>query len=234
MFGAVAIQGAHADLLKGLQNAAHDENAFTDLWVSPPGRLQPAADRTVRRHPAVTARAPAGRALGRRLPRRPAGLGRAQGVGARTARRSQPAAAVVADPRRLARAGERTLRAGGWVVLSQAIASEHHVHIGDSVTLPTPVPTSLRVAALSTNIGWAPGAVIMSASDYARHGAARTRAAYNVLLDPGVGASADRRRDQARARPVLWPVRAERAGARRRTERAQPPGPAAPHARSRR
>ena len=37
VFGAVAIQGAHADLLKGLENAAHDENAFTDLWVSPPG-----------------------------------------------------------------------------------------------------------------------------------------------------------------------------------------------------
>ena len=37
VFGAVAIQGAHADLLKGLENAARDENAFTDVWVSPPG-----------------------------------------------------------------------------------------------------------------------------------------------------------------------------------------------------
>ena len=37
MFGAVAIQGAHADLLKGLENAARDENAYTDVWVSPPG-----------------------------------------------------------------------------------------------------------------------------------------------------------------------------------------------------
>ena len=31
VFGAVAIQGAHADLLKGLENAARDENAFTDV-----------------------------------------------------------------------------------------------------------------------------------------------------------------------------------------------------------
>jgi hypothetical protein len=30
VFGAVAIQGAYAYLLKGLENAAHDENAFTD------------------------------------------------------------------------------------------------------------------------------------------------------------------------------------------------------------
>ena len=37
VFGAVAIQGAHSDLLKGLEHAARDENAFTDVWVSPPG-----------------------------------------------------------------------------------------------------------------------------------------------------------------------------------------------------
>ena len=37
VFGAVAIQGAHADLLQGLENAAHDMNASTDIWVSPAG-----------------------------------------------------------------------------------------------------------------------------------------------------------------------------------------------------
>ena len=37
VFGAVAIGGAHADLLAGLKNAARQENAFTDVWVSPPG-----------------------------------------------------------------------------------------------------------------------------------------------------------------------------------------------------
>ncbi len=41
------------------------------------------------------------------------------------------------------------MRAGGWAVLSQAIAEEHHLHIGSPFTLPTPVPTTLRVAALS-------------------------------------------------------------------------------------
>jgi putative ABC transport system permease protein len=86
----------------------------------------------------------------------------------------------------LALASER-LRGGGWVVLSQAIAAEHHLHIGASVTLPTPVPITLRVAALSTNIGWAPGAVTMTASEYARAWGSTDASAYNVLLDRGVG-----------------------------------------------
>ena len=37
VFGAVSIQGAHGDLLKGLENAARDTNASTDVWVSAAG-----------------------------------------------------------------------------------------------------------------------------------------------------------------------------------------------------
>jgi putative ABC transport system permease protein len=33
VFGSVAIQGAHGDLQRGLEDAAHDMNAFTDVWV---------------------------------------------------------------------------------------------------------------------------------------------------------------------------------------------------------
>jgi putative ABC transport system permease protein len=77
------------------------------------------------------------------------------------------------------------LRAGGWVVFAQALAEEHHLHIGDAVTLPTPVPTTVRVAALSTNLGWAPGAIIMTAADYARAWLSTDASAYNVLLAPG-------------------------------------------------
>ena len=81
-------------------------------------------------------------------------------------------------------AGE--VRAGGWAVLAQALASEHQLRIGDSFALPAPNPIVLRVAALSTNIGWAPGAVIMNASDYARAWGSSDASAYNVLLKPGV------------------------------------------------
>jgi putative ABC transport system permease protein len=189
VFGAVAIQGAHADLLQGLENAAHDENAFTDLWVSPPG-----AYNLLRTAPFA--------------PTQQAELARLPGVRTVDVYRGDlldwgerkvwvlapPDGAVPLLPSSqilegsVAQATAR-LRTGGWVVLSQAIASEHHLRIGASVTLPTPVPISLRVAALSTNIGWAPGAVIMTASDYARAWGSTDASAYNVLLDPGVSSA---------------------------------------------
>ena len=37
IFGSVAIQGAHDDLLRGLTDAAHDTNGLTDVWISPAG-----------------------------------------------------------------------------------------------------------------------------------------------------------------------------------------------------
>jgi putative ABC transport system permease protein len=189
VFGAVAIQGAHTDLLKGLENAAQDENAFTDLWVSPPG-----AYNLLRTAPFA--------------PTQQAALARLPGVRAVTVYRgglldwgerkvwvlAPPDEAVPLLPSSqilegsVAQASDR-LRTGRWIVLSQAIASEQHVHIGDSVTLPSPVPMSFRVAALSTNIGWAPGAVIMSASEYARAWGSTEASAYNVLLRPGASSA---------------------------------------------
>jgi putative ABC transport system permease protein len=187
VFGAVAIQGAHADLLKGLQNAAHDENAFTDLWVSPPG-----AYNLLRTAPF----APTQQAALERLPGvRSVAVYRGGLLdwGERKVWVLAPpdGASPLLPPSQIlegsvAQATAR-LRGGGWVVLSQAIASEHHLHIGGSVMLPTPVPITLRVAALSTNIGWAPGAVTMTASDYARAWGSTDASAYNVLLDPGAG-----------------------------------------------
>ena len=189
VFGAVAIQGAHSDLLKGLENAAHDENAFTDLWVSPPG-----AYNLLRTAPF----APTDQAKLERLPGVRAVRSYRGGLldwGERKvwviappgeARPLLPASQIVEGG---VREASVRLRAGGWVVLSQALASEHHLHIGDTVTIPSPVPTTLRVAALSTNIGWAPGALTMSASDYARAWGSTDVSAYNVLLAPGTSQS---------------------------------------------
>jgi putative ABC transport system permease protein len=186
VFGAVAIQGAHADLLKGLENAARDENAFTDLWVSPPG-----AYNLLRTAPFAASE----QAKLQSLP----------GVRAVRVYRGglldwgERKVWVIAPPSEavpllapsqilagsIAQASAR-VRAGGWLVLSQALAVEQHLHIGSRVTLPTPIPTTFRVAALSTNIGWAPGAITMSAADYARAWGSADASAYNILLDPGV------------------------------------------------
>jgi putative ABC transport system permease protein len=193
VFGSVAIQAAHGDLLHGLENAAHDMNAFTDVWVSPAGSynlLQTAPFAPVDQ--AKLQRLPGVRAV--RLYR--GGLldwrDRRTWVIAPPRESSPllPASQIVEGDVRQATA---RVRAGGWAVLTQAIAEEHHLHIGSFFTLPTPEPTPLRVAALSTNIGWAPGAIVMNASDYARAWGSEDASAYNVLLDPGVPAARARR-----------------------------------------
>jgi putative ABC transport system permease protein len=78
------------------------------------------------------------------------------------------------------------VRGGGWLILSQALAAEHHLHIGQAFTLPSPDPTTFRVAGLSTNVGWAPGAIVMNASDYAHAWGSTDASAYSVTLAPGV------------------------------------------------
>ncbi|HTA15953.1 MAG TPA: FtsX-like permease family protein [Solirubrobacteraceae bacterium] len=182
VFGSVAIQGAHHDLLAGLENAAHDTNAFTDVWIAPAGSYNllktapfPAVEQTRLEH------LPGVRAV--RLYR--SGL----------LDYGQRRVLVIAPPRQATpllpedqllqgnpRQATERVRAGGWLVLSQALAEEQHLHVGQAFTLPTPSPQTFRVAALSTNIGWAPGAIVMSASDYARAWASTDASAYNVLL----------------------------------------------------
>jgi putative ABC transport system permease protein len=186
VFGAVAIQGAHADLLKGLENAARDENAFTDLWVSPPGAynllrttpFSPTQQGELERLPGVRAvRVYRGGLLdweSRRV-----------WVIAPPADATPPLPASQIVEGSVIRATAR-LRHGGWVVLSQALASERHLKIGEAFTLPSPVPTVLRVAALSTNIGWAPGAITMTAADYASAWNSADGSAYNILVNRGI------------------------------------------------
>jgi putative ABC transport system permease protein len=186
IFGSVAIQGAHGDLLHGLENAAQDMNAATDVWVSPAGSYNLLN---------TTPFAPVDRAkLEGVAGVRAVGLYRSGllDYGNRRvlviappaqARPLLPATQLVRGD--LRRAEER-VRGGGWLVLSEAIAAEHHLHIGQALTLPTPVPRTLRIAALSTNIGWAPGAIVMNADDYARAWGTEDASAYSVLLRPGV------------------------------------------------
>jgi putative ABC transport system permease protein len=201
VFGAVAIQGAHADLLKGLQNAAHDENAFTDAWVSPPGAYNllrtapfaPTQQAKLEALPGVSAvRVYRGGLLdwGERKVWATAPPGEAVPL--------LPPSQILQGS--IAKATAR-VRAGGWLVLSQAFASEHHLRIGSHVTLPTPIPTSFRVAALSTNIGWAPGAIIMSAASYAQAWAAATRAPTTSCSTPTSASSGSRVRSSVRLVP---------------------------------
>jgi putative ABC transport system permease protein len=185
IFGSVAIEGAHHDLLRGLERATHDTNAFTDLWVSPAGSYNllnttpfPPSDRVkLERLAGVRAVHLYRSGLLDYGDRRVLVI-----APSRQASPLLPGAQLLQGKLSLATA---RVRAGGWLVLSQAIASEHHLHVGQAFELPTPDPKTFRIAALSTNIGWAPGAIVMNASDYARAWGSRDVSAYNLLLARG-------------------------------------------------
>ncbi len=186
VFGSVTIQGAHHDLLVGLDRAAHDMNAFTDVWVSPAGSynlLQTAPFPPTQQ--AQLARLPGVRAVGLyRSGLLDYGERRVLVIAPpRQATPLLPADQLVQGNLRQATA---RLRAGAWLVLSRALAAEHHLHLGQAFTLPSPDPQTFRLAALSTNMTWAPGAIVMNASDYARAWGSQDASAYTVLLAPGV------------------------------------------------
>ncbi len=193
VFGSVAIQGAHSDLLKGLDNASADMNAATDVWVSPAGSFN----------------------LLMTAPFKPTALAKLRALpGVREVRLyrgglldygdrriwviAPPAeASPLVPPSQLIEGdvsvADARLRAGGWAVVSLALAEEHHLKIGEPFTLPSPNPTTFRVAAVSTNIGWAPGAIVMNANDYASAWESADASAYNVLMKPGVTPAQGRR-----------------------------------------
>jgi putative ABC transport system permease protein len=182
VFGAVSIQGAHGDLLKGLENAARDTNSATDVWVSAAGSSNLLM---------TTPFPPTGQAKLEKLPGvRSVALYRG-GLLDEGDRRiwvlAPPASASPLIPPtqliegNLAQADAR-LRQGGWAVVSQAIAEEHHLHIGQPFTLHAPHPTTMRLAAISTNIGWAPGAIIISADEYARAWESSDVSAFSVRV----------------------------------------------------
>lgn len=186
VFGSVAIEGAHGNLQRGLDYTARDMNSISDIWVSAAGTAN-----TLGTTPfPVTA---AARLEGLRGVR---SVGIYRGgfldIGDRlTWVIAPPSSAPTLIPASQLSSGDLAtanarLRAGGWAVISQTIAKERHLHIGDTFLLPSPLPTRLRVAGLSTNIGWPPGALIVSSAEYARAWGTTEGSAYNIELQPGV------------------------------------------------
>ncbi|HEY5195254.1 MAG TPA: FtsX-like permease family protein [Solirubrobacteraceae bacterium] len=186
VFGSVAIEGAHGNLRDGLVRSAADLSLGTDLWVSPSGGATTLATTSFEDD------------YGSRLERLPK-VARVEpyrggflDIGVRRV-------LVLAPPRTDARlvsptqivTGDLTLarsqlRQDGWVTISQELASEHHLSVGNSFVLPAPRPTVFRVAAITTNFGWSPGTIIMNADDYARAWNSQNLSAYHVILKPGV------------------------------------------------
>lgn len=105
---------------------------------------------------------------------------------------------------------DRRIRAGGWAALSETIAREAHLRIGQRFTLPTPSGIAhLRLAATTANYGWLSGAVVMSAAEHARLWGSNYATELAVRLKPGVPVEVGRRAVQtaldAGARPGRSP-----------------------------
>ncbi len=197
VYGSVAIGGARVDLLRGLDSNFNEYLATAGVWVTTGGN-----DLT------TNAFAPAGAVAA--IARQPS-VASVRGyrggfldVGARrlwiVARPSGDAAPIPASQLlggSLATATRR-LRAGGWAAVSDGFAGEHGLHVGDPFTLPTPSgPARLHVAALLTNLGWAPGAIVMNAADYGTLWRSSDPSALEIDLRPGVDPSAGRRAVEA-------------------------------------
>jgi len=81
---------------------------------------------------------------------------------------------------------DRHLREGGWAAISQTIAREDHLRLGERFTIPTPTGNaSLRLAATIANYGWLSGAIIMNGDDHARLWGSDAATQLAVTLKPG-------------------------------------------------
>ncbi len=186
VFGSVAIEGAQSNLRTGLGRSAADLSLGTDLWVSPSGGATTLA---------TTAFPDIYRGT----------LGRLRDVSSVSSYRGgfldlgdrrvlvigRPKASSLLLPATQITEGDlpaatSRVRKGGWVTLSQTLAMEGHLHIGDWLTLAAPQPTRFRIAAITTNLGWSPGAIVMNADDYAHAWGSGDVSAYLVNLKPGV------------------------------------------------
>jgi putative ABC transport system permease protein len=190
VFGSVSIQGARGNLKRGLDASARGIDSGAGVWITPRGASNSFATTPFRDvYSSVLAGLPGVREV--TLYRGSFLDWGSRRVWVLAPPRTDPE--PVADSQIVTGGSGRAdarLHAEGWVVLSRAIAAEHHLQVGETFTLPSPQPMRMRVAALSTNLGWPPGALVLNADDYARAWGSADPSAYQLQLAPGASPAA--------------------------------------------
>ncbi|HWJ49974.1 MAG TPA: FtsX-like permease family protein [Solirubrobacteraceae bacterium] len=192
IFGGIALGGARNDLLRGIDRFSHSYAADAQLWVANAGDNQatlpfnpgPDAQRIAALPGVKSVNAFQGGFLeigDRRvwIIARPPGLNRQ----------------VLNTQMITGNAGVAARRLGesGWIAISQQIADEYHVAVGDLLTLPTPSgDVGFRIAATTTNLAWSPGVIFIGSADYRRFWDTTAPTALAVALTPGTDANAVR------------------------------------------
>jgi putative ABC transport system permease protein len=86
------------------------------------------------------------------------------------------------------------LREGGWAAISQTIAREDHLRLGERFTIPTPTGrATLRLAATLANYGWLPGAIVMNSEEHARLWGSANASQLSITLEPGTSSEQGKR-----------------------------------------
>ncbi|HYV14593.1 MAG TPA: FtsX-like permease family protein [Conexibacter sp.] len=215
VFGTVAIQGAHRDLLHGLDVTASSLLGTTDIWVTAAGDenilmttpfKQPDHHALLGTGVVSSVRAYRGEFLDM--------AGRRVWVMARPPNDRTLIPPTQVQEGEINRATSE-IRAGGWAALSASIADDLHVGVGDPFTIPTPAgPQQLRVAAVVSNLGWAPGSIVLNGDDYRRWWPGSDVTALEVDLRPGINPAAGKAAIQ-HALPAGSPLLVETQAARK-------------------
>jgi putative ABC transport system permease protein len=205
IYGSVAVLGTREDLIRGLDAGTVQFFGTANVWVTPVGNNPVLTDT----FPSTDAQAATTKAPGiasvrvyqgsfldvgaRRLWIRARPVGDRQLIQASQLIRGNLAHATAA------------IRAGGWAAVSKGFASEHHLGLGSAFALPSPAGAMpLRVAALTTNSGWPPGAITINQRDYERFWQTSDAGALEVNLKPGVSPTAGRM--AVRTALASWPA----------------------------
>ena len=197
VYGSIAIGGARGDLIRGIDRATAQYFGTADIWVGTGEDIFNVNEFQPQGTAAAIARAP-GVASVR------AYQGGLLDVGTRRlwirARPPQDRAMVEASQLLHGDLRQTTqlLRQGGWAAISSGFASEHHLHVGESFSLPTPSGmATFKTAAIMTNSGWPPGTITINSNDYSRYWQTSDPSAFEVNLKPGVSPIAGKRSVQA-------------------------------------
>ncbi len=193
VYGSVAIQGARADLSRGLHAAIVQFLGTADVWVTSGESVfttdsfhADGALAKITHTPGVaSARIYQGGLLN-------------VGDHRLWIRARPPGDSIVLQSSQLLEGNytqaSRLIRQGGWAAVSAGFAAEHGLHVGDGFSLPTPAgPERLGVAAITTNTGWPSGALTIAAADYRKYWQTSDPAAIEVNLKPGISPQAGRR-----------------------------------------
>ncbi len=189
VYGSVAIGGARADLMRGLDRATVQFFSSAQVWVTT--GMNDLTTTSFRPGDAVARIEQIKGVSAVRLYQ-----GGLLDVGQRRLwiRARPPSDPVVLQRSQLIKGSYATasalIRRGGYAAVSQGFADERHLHIGEAFSLPTPSGgATLRVAAITTNVGWPPGAITISTTDYRRYWRSSEPAALEVSFKPGISAS---------------------------------------------